>query len=141
MNYIQRLLSKNWDVPGEGTDKTDKTPARKSEDSYGDLPPKPPKPGFGGFGGTYSQVSQDFTTPWPPRPSELACWPIERREQWGRLANQLEDEGVPFPESERTAFRQVKREIVIKESPEIGGSVCRTEPKGLSGNGLPLREP
>ncbi len=46
--------------------------------------------------------------PWPPRPAELADWPVERREEWGRLANQLEDEGTPFPESERRAFDQVK---------------------------------
>jgi hypothetical protein len=46
--------------------------------------------------------------PWPPRPPELADWPTRWREQWGRLANQLEEEGVPFPESERTAFSQVK---------------------------------
>jgi hypothetical protein len=49
--------------------------------------------------------------PWPPRPAELARWPVERREQWGRLANQLEDEGVQFPESERRAFHQVKAEM------------------------------
>jgi hypothetical protein len=48
--------------------------------------------------------------PWPPRPAELAGWPIEWRERWGRLANQLEEEGVPFPESERAAFGVVKAE-------------------------------
>jgi hypothetical protein len=49
--------------------------------------------------------------PWPPRPAELARWPVEWRERWGRLANQLEDQGVPWPDHERRAFDQIKAEM------------------------------
>jgi hypothetical protein len=49
--------------------------------------------------------------PWPPRPAELADWPVEWRERWGRLANELEDQGMPFPQHEIEAFRRVKTEI------------------------------
>jgi hypothetical protein len=48
--------------------------------------------------------------------AELGAWPIERRERWGWLANGLEDEGVPFPESERRAFNMVKAEMGAKSS-------------------------
>jgi hypothetical protein len=57
--------------------------------------------GFAGFAGAA----------WPPRPVELAHWPIERRERWGWLANQHELDGVPFPESERRAFDLIKTEM------------------------------
>jgi hypothetical protein len=50
-------------------------------------------------------------SPWPPRPPELAYWPNELRERWGRLANQLEASGVRFPESERRAFLEVKASL------------------------------
>jgi hypothetical protein len=49
--------------------------------------------------------------PWPPRPDELAHWPIPWRERWGRLANELQDQGVPWPEYERLAFGQAKAEL------------------------------
>ena len=48
--------------------------------------------------------------PWE-RPAELAEWPIERRQRWGELANQLEDQGIPWPEHERRAFREVTETI------------------------------
>jgi hypothetical protein len=48
--------------------------------------------------------------PWPPRPVELASWPVEWRERWGRLANQLEDWGMRFPECEREAYIRIKAE-------------------------------
>ncbi len=50
------------------------------------------------------------STPWPPRPDELASWPLEWRERWGSLANDLEARGTPWPQSEVEAFRQVKGE-------------------------------
>jgi hypothetical protein len=53
------------------------------------------------------------------RPPELATWPVEYREKWGRLANQFEDEGISFPESERRAFQQVKAERALT-------SACQT---------------
>ena len=31
--------------------------------------------------------------PWPPRPAELASWPLAWRERWGWLANDLEARG------------------------------------------------
>jgi hypothetical protein len=49
-------------------------------------------------------------TPWPPRPAELARWPLEWRQRWGLLANKLEDQGLKFPECERRAFDQIKAE-------------------------------
>jgi site-specific DNA-methyltransferase (adenine-specific) len=49
--------------------------------------------------------------PWPPRPPELADWPLACRERWGRLANELEARGAPFPDSESEAFRRVKAEM------------------------------
>ena len=52
--------------------------------------------------------------PWrPTRPSS----PPGRStgaEQWGLLANRLEDQGVPFPDSERRAFDQVKAEMEVR---------------------------
>jgi hypothetical protein len=49
--------------------------------------------------------------PWPPRPAELAEWPIPWRKRWGQLANQFKVEGIPFPHCEIEAFRIVKREM------------------------------
>jgi len=54
--------------------------------------------------------------PWTPRRppavvAEIGSWPIPWRQRWGELCNQFEDEGVPFPESERHAHHQVKAEM------------------------------
>jgi hypothetical protein len=49
--------------------------------------------------------------PWPPRPAELASWPLEWRQRWGLLANELEAAGIPRPEHERQAFDIVKAEM------------------------------
>jgi hypothetical protein len=49
--------------------------------------------------------------PWPPRPAELATWPIAWRQRWGELANQNQDRGVPWPDHERQAFEQVEGEM------------------------------
>jgi hypothetical protein len=51
------------------------------------------------------------------RPPELAGWPIPWRQRWGELSNRFEDEGVPFPESERRAFAQVKAEMGRGDDP------------------------
>jgi hypothetical protein len=48
---------------------------------------------------------------WPPRPAELAFWPASWRERWGRLANELELNGTPFPRSEAEAFRRTRAEM------------------------------
>jgi hypothetical protein len=47
---------------------------------------------------------------WPPRPVELSRWPIAWRERWGHRSNQLQDEGVPWPDHERQAFDEVQAE-------------------------------
>jgi hypothetical protein len=49
--------------------------------------------------------------PWPPRPAELANWPLAWRERWGSLANDLEAQATPWPQSEAEAFRRIKAEI------------------------------
>jgi hypothetical protein len=50
-------------------------------------------------------------SPWPPRPEYLANWPIPYRERWGRIANELQDRGIPWPDHERLAFVQVEMEM------------------------------
>ena len=55
--------------------------------------------------------------PWPPRPLELAEWPVEWRARWGRRANELEDSGIPWPEHERRAFHEVKAEMGRMDHP------------------------
>ncbi len=42
------------------------------------------------------------------RPDELADWPIDLRQRWGDRANELEAEGVPWPEHEIRAFTEIK---------------------------------
>lgn len=44
-----------------------------------------------------------------PWRAELPRWPDEWRERWGRRSADLEDAGVPWPESERVAFEDVSR--------------------------------
>ncbi len=75
------------------------------------------------------------STPWPPRPDELASWPVAWRERWGHLANDLEARGTPWPQSEAEAFRQVKGEMEAgpatlteapqKLKPEAGGETVQ----------------
>jgi hypothetical protein len=50
-------------------------------------------------------------TPFVDYHAELARWPIPWRESWGRLANKLQDQGIPWPEHERRAFDQIKAEM------------------------------
>jgi hypothetical protein len=64
--------------------------------------------GSAGFAGTSHKKSVVFLTAWPPRPRELASWRIERRQRWGELANQLQDQGLAWNEAERRAFDIVK---------------------------------
>jgi hypothetical protein len=65
---------------------------------------------------------------WPPRPLELAEWPVEWRARWGRRANELQDQGIPWPEHERREFEQVKAEMgrmdhpLCDPAPEPGAS-------------------
>lgn len=53
----------------------------------------------------------ESAAPWPPRPAEIGSWSIRWRQRWGELSNELEGQGVPFPESERRAYQQVKAEM------------------------------
>lgn len=68
--------------------------------------------------------------PWPPRPRELARWPVGWRERWGELSNRLEGEDVPFPESERRAFRRVEAEMADRtrrRGPRYDAQQCIAE--------------
>jgi hypothetical protein len=49
----------------------------------------------------------------PPRLQELATWTSDWREAWGRRANELNEQGVPWPEHEVRAFDEV-RELKAK---------------------------
>jgi hypothetical protein len=56
------------------------------------------------------------------QPAERANWPIRWRERRGRLANALEDRGVPWPDHERRAFDQAKAEMRKRPvSPSMSG--------------------
>jgi hypothetical protein len=57
------------------------------------------------------RVIEPGKAPWPPRAPELAEWPLEWRRRWGLRANELQDQGVSWPEHERRAFDQVKAEM------------------------------
>jgi hypothetical protein len=54
--------------------------------------------------------------PWPRRPAELAEWPVEWRRRWGRLANELQDQGIRWPECEQVAFEQTRVGMVAGTS-------------------------
>jgi hypothetical protein len=62
-------------------------------------------------GGIGPQKSAPTLPPWPPRPDELADWPIPWRKRWGEVANTLQDTGVPWPEHEQLAFDQIKAKM------------------------------
>ena len=48
---------------------------------------------------------------WPPRPLVLAGWPVWLRARWGLRSAEFEDAGVPWPESERQAFDEVRASV------------------------------
>ena len=111
MSYTARFLAKISEVPTGGTDKTDKTATQRTRQFNSDELTRPTT-----LSSPVSPVSEPrdepsrFTPPWPPRPSALAEWSLSRRQRWGELANAFEDRGVPFPDSERQAFDEVKAE-------------------------------
>jgi hypothetical protein len=43
---------------------------------------------------------------WPPRPDDLASWPVARREMWGIRANELEGQGLSWRDAERRAYAE-----------------------------------
>jgi hypothetical protein len=49
--------------------------------------------------------------PWPPRPAELADWPVPMRERWGRRSAELQDQGLSWRDAERRAFAEVKADF------------------------------
>jgi hypothetical protein len=99
MSYLARFL-KTGGFLREGTDKTDGTPPMHGVLSVLSV-----------TSGVDTQRSAPTLPPWPPRPNELADWPIPWRERWGEVANALQDTGVPWPEHERLAFDQIKDEM------------------------------
>ena len=104
MSYIDRFLARLSDMSPRGTDRTDKTPAQRTRQSSGDELTRPTRTSPVSPVSGPGEEPSNLTTAWPPRPTELADWPIPRRQRWGELANAFEDQGVPFPESERRAF-------------------------------------
>jgi hypothetical protein len=62
---------------------------------------------------------------WPPRPAELASWPVEWRARWGRLANELQDAGIGWPEHERQAFHMVEAEMEASLQGQAPGRMAR----------------
>ena len=58
---------------------------------------------------------------------ELARWPIPWRQRWGELANELEDQDLRFPESEREAFRRIKAQMGEYET--LSGTNRHEEPR------------
>jgi hypothetical protein len=116
MSYIQRLLDKKKETPTSGTGKTGETPGSpvaRSVEAPACVPAEPAKPSSAGFAGSRRGESSE---PWSPRRppavvEEIGDWPIPWRQRLGELSNQFEDEGVPFPDSERHAYHQVKAEM------------------------------
>lgn len=53
---------------------------------------------------------------WPPRPPEIATWPIAWRERWGRRSNELEDQGIAFPASEIQAFGEIAPQVAAEKA-------------------------
>jgi hypothetical protein len=45
---------------------------------------------------------------WLSRPDEMADWPIPWREKWRRRANELRDQGCPWPVDEWQAYHETK---------------------------------
>jgi hypothetical protein len=112
MRYYDRYLTRIPDTPLRTTYKTYETPIadpRQSQKPCPEVPTKPTKPDSVGFAGRPEEVSPAFATPWPPRPAELARWPIPWRERWGCRANELDLAGVPWPDHERQAFDEIRK--------------------------------
>jgi hypothetical protein len=98
-----------------------------------DVPTKPTKPspassdvGCVGFVGCHPEQSQQNCDSWPPRSQELATWPIQWRERWGRLAGRLEDKGHAWQDAERISFEHVARKLAKHEATH--GRVKRIKP-------------
>ena len=133
-DYIDRLRKKKAISPREVPTKTTETvsvgsvgtqdgnipdfaPALESRDmslptayeNHENPAPRPQKNGNTSIQGAYEN-DENPQPSWPPRPLELARWPLEWRAKWGVRANELQDQGVGWPEHERRAFVEVKAE-------------------------------
>ncbi len=129
MSYIARVLATFSDTAPEGTDKNDKNPpppvfvvfvsASPGACAESPLPgePGPARPLEGPTVPPKAALDNPVLPPWPPRPAELAEWPVEWRARWGRRANELQDQGIPWPDHERRAFAEVKAAM-------SGGAIC-----------------
>jgi hypothetical protein len=71
-----------------------------------------------------AMLAGESPAPWPPRPVELAGWPIEWRRRWGVLANALQDQGIPWPDHERVAFGLTKAEMGRMVQPPREGTTA-----------------
>jgi hypothetical protein len=63
---------------------------------------------------------------WPPRAPDLARLHPAWRERWGRLCNQLQDRGVPWPDHEIQAYEALCK--VLDEGIAAGKPVVLREP-------------
>lgn len=78
-------------------------------------------------GESAARYRPDHTGP-PPCRAALAHWPVGWREQWGLLANALEDTGLPWHEAEARAFVEVwNRKRAEAKSERIRASAAEAE--------------
>ena len=135
MNYLNQFLDKYPDARLRSTDRNDRKDARKVEDSSLESLTKLTEtiPGVSvSFVSGSHQEYPIFSDQWPPRPTMLASWPVAWRLRWGELANELEDQGAPFPDHERQAFELVMAEIPELEVAEFDESNPRPEGSSLA---------
>jgi hypothetical protein len=128
VNYLQDFLDSESDAENlvnvwvQVPEKPEKPPAGSVPDStqsFGNtwirVPEKPDKPSadrpegsFSGFSGCQDQESpESWRFPWR---EILPTWSAERRERWGRRANELAEQGVPWPDDEARAFLEILEE-------------------------------
>ena len=86
MKYLKRFLA--------GTDRNDGNPPPAEVDAWEMTVEKSRHSSKRVPTETTKTVSADA---WPPRPADLARWPIPWRERWGKLSNELEELGMKFP--------------------------------------------
>lgn len=53
------------------------------------------------------------------RPSDLATWPIWKRQAWGELANKLEASGLTWQDAERKAYEQTRDLMADKKAAAV----------------------
>jgi hypothetical protein len=114
MNYFQALLFRFGDGDRQ---ETEETTGRRVPDSLGSLGfAEPAQSQFWDAARCGCEPEPANPPTCPPRPAELGAWPADLREARGHTSTCYEDSGVPFPESERRAFAEVKAELQAIES-------------------------